>query len=694
MAALSYARTFDLASLLVFLTGLGSVWMADALEGPAAWLFLAAVIPAWRSGPRDLPKRLQYVVMAVMLVLFAVDAFGISGWGPSTVHLLSALGVYKLLTRQGSADYVVLYLVSFSLLLSASTYTISIGFLAALVVFVLLSIFTFILLENRPAYEDRPNTPFPVRPYLSAALTLTGMTVLLAVPIFLAVPRGALGWLGSDAERVAGFSQSVDLGEMGRILGNSQVVMRVSVNREPEHLPADLRWRGIALDRFDGRTWTNTSPTAVDLPADAEGRHLVALERRQREQLLEQMFQVEPFSDVLFAAPSAIQFAGFRNLRYRVGMDGNGAFLLRPRPVETVRYYVHSDLRPRAERLRAVRNASGAASGVSPSYLQLPPLDPRIPALAAQVAGGLASPVLQAIRLEQYLKQNFQYTLDNPSGGTADPLADFLFASRAGHCEYFATAQAVLLRSLGIPSRVVNGFRAGQFNQWGRYFMVRQSDAHSWVEAWFPGAGWVDFDPTPPVPVSEFFLWRWAALVADTADLWWGEVITFDRWKQLGLFSRIRLELESRIEQGTEAAGRLLRNLAGMGRSPGSLLVPLVEITVAAGIVLLAIRLLRLWKPRLRRSWRKSRSRPAAELARDLYLEFLETAARKGFRREAGETPGEFAERLARAWQSDAPRAFTRSYYRLRFGGPLAGLGELESASRLLKEFARPRHPA
>ncbi|GAB4121136.1 MAG: hypothetical protein Kow001_19810 [Acidobacteriota bacterium] len=687
---MNYSRTFDWASLLVFLTGLGSVWMAGGIEGPPAWVCLAAVAVVWRSGPKELSKPVQYGVMAVLLVLFAVDAFGVSGWGPSTVHLLAVLGLYKLLTRRGPSDYVVLYLVSFSLLLTASTFTLSIHFLAALVLFVLLSIFTFMLLENRPAYENRPNAPFPIRPYVKAALTLTGLTVLMAVPIFLAVPRGALGWLGSPGERVAGFSQSVDLGEIGRILGNSQVVMRVGVNREPDGLPADLRWRGVALDRFDGRTWINTSPNTVDLPADADGRHLVALERRQREELLEQMFQVEPFSNVLFAAPAAIQFAGFRTLRYRVEMDGNGAFLLRPRPIETVRYYVHSDLRPRTERLRGFRPGVPVAVELKEKYLQLPALDPRIPVLAAQVAGELPSPVLQAIRLEQYLKGNFRYTLENPSGGTADPLADFLFVSRAGHCEYFATAQAVLLRSLGIPSRVVNGFRAGQFNEWGRYFIVRQSDAHSWVEAYFPGAGWVEFDPTPAAPVSEFFLWRWAGLLADTADMLWSEVVTFDRWKQLGLFSRVRLELESRLEHGAEEAGRLLRKLAGLGSAPASLLVPLVEIAVAAAGLLLVIRLWRLLRPRLRRSWLRSKDRPPAVLARDLYLEFLEVADRRGFRRRAGETPGEFAERLGRAWESDLPRAFTRSYYRLRFGGAGAGLEELESAGRILTEVRRP----
>jgi len=95
------------------------------------------------------------------------------------------------------------------------------------------------------------------------------------------------------------------------------------------------------------------------------------------------------------------------------------------------------------------------------------------------------------------LRHHYRYTLHLPTTAPKDPLANFLFERKEGHCEYFASAMAVMLRSLAIPSRVVNGFRGGEFNDLNGQYVVRASDAHSWVEAYFPGHGWVGFDPTP-----------------------------------------------------------------------------------------------------------------------------------------------------------------------------------------------------
>ena len=90
-----------------------------------------------------------------------------------------------------------------------------------------------------------------------------------------------------------------------------------------------------------------------------------------------------------------------------------------------------------------------------------------------------------------------RYTLQLSRTVPHDPLANFLFERKQGHCEYFASSMAVMLRTLGIPSRVVNGFRTGEFNDLTSQYVVRASNAHSWVEAYFPGYGWIAFDPTP-----------------------------------------------------------------------------------------------------------------------------------------------------------------------------------------------------
>src|ERR1019366_5904852 len=101
---------------------------------------------------------------------------------------------------------------------------------------------------------------------------------------------------------------------------------------------------------------------------------------------------------------------------------------------------------------------------------------------------------------ESYLRKNFSYTLELPKTDMRDPIANFLFRRKKGHCEYFASAMAVMLRTIGIPSRVTTGFAGGVYNPISGWYVVRASDAHSWVEAYLPRLGWTTFDPTPPDP--------------------------------------------------------------------------------------------------------------------------------------------------------------------------------------------------
>src|SRR5262249_13749516 len=119
---------------------------------------------------------------------------------------------------------------------------------------------------------------------------------------------------------------------------------------------------------------------------------------------------------------------------------------------------------------------------------------------------------------------------------THDPLAEFLFERRQGHCEYFASSMAVFFRVLGIPSRVVNGFQTGEFNDVSGEYIVRASDAHSWVEAYFPGSGWVSFDPTPVAMGNSQARWNRALLYLDALHQFWREwVVNYDASHQTHL---------------------------------------------------------------------------------------------------------------------------------------------------------------
>ena len=157
--------------------------------------------------------------------------------------------------------------------------------------------------------------------------------------------------------------------------------------------------------------------------------------------------------------------------------------------------------------------------------------------------------------LENYLRSHFAYTLNLTGKPGEDPLAHFLFETRAGHCEYFASAMAIMLRTLGIPTREVNGFLPGEYNDLGGDYIVRASDAHSWVEVYFPGTGWMTFDPTPPgaeMPKADFF--SRLGQYMDWFELTWNEwVINYDFIHQI--------LLAQNMQRSTRNRGRRLRDL-------------------------------------------------------------------------------------------------------------------------------------
>ncbi len=138
-------------------------------------------------------------------------------------------------------------------------------------------------------------------------------------------------------------------------------------------------------------------------------------------------------------------------------------------------------------------------------------------------------------------ESHYEYTLELPPVEPADPLAFFLFHRKKGHCEYFASSMAVMLRMIQIPSRVVTGFQSGVFNPISGSQLIRTSDAHSWVEAWLPDRGWVTFDPTPPDPHGQqLSAWTRLGFYADAVDVFWQDwVLNYNLDRQLQLASRV-----------------------------------------------------------------------------------------------------------------------------------------------------------
>jgi hypothetical protein len=185
---------------------------------------------------------------------------------------------------------------------------------------------------------------------------------------------------------------------------------------------------------------------------------------------------------------------------------------------------------------------------IAVKYLKLPSnTDPRVADLARQITQKGTSIIEKATLVEGYLKKNYRYTLNLSWTPGPQPIATFLFDSKAGHCEYFASSMAILLRTVGVPTRIVNGFLMGEYNPVGGDYIVRQSDAHSWVEVYIPGHGWLEFDPTPPDPNHHDvdFAMQISHYV-DAAQLFWNSyVLSYDSGAQLQLFRSAQDSVQS-----------------------------------------------------------------------------------------------------------------------------------------------------
>ena len=184
-----------------------------------------------------------------------------------------------------------------------------------------------------------------------------------------------------------------------------------------------------------------------------------------------------------------------------------------------------------------MRSAGRLSGDVLASYLGLPAVDPRIPRLAQQITASADNNYDKAPGPRNLPSHSLRITrLQLSRTVPHDPLANFLFERRQGHCEYFASSMAVMLRSLGIPSRVVNGFRTGEFNDLTSQYVVRASNAHSWVEAYFPGYGWIAFDPTPGASMPVRSGWSRTGLYLDAmASFWRDWVVNYDAGHQQAL---------------------------------------------------------------------------------------------------------------------------------------------------------------
>lgn len=499
-------------------------------------------------------------------------------------------------------------------------------------------------------------------------LRLAGITFLAVLGIltltagfFFVLPRtahAALGHLGMISHREPFFSPRVRLDRQEN-LRRRAAIMHVRIVEGKA--PATLRWRGAVLSWFDGRSWF-AQDNLRQWVGIQDGRSIVASDdqRRRPGPRLTYEVQLEPLaSDALFLAgiPEVIWI---------------GEQIITRSPGEVYRLHQPTRLRLRYGAISHLDPVLPTGSPL-PADLELPPgIDPRVRRLAGEIVAGAQTSAQKAAALEQYLRHNFRYGINSRALEADDPVADFLFRTRQGHCELFASALAVMLRTQDIPARMVTGFLGGTMNPVSGWLVVETTDAHAWVEAYVDGKGWMTFDPTPPAPVSSTHpllarLWAYS----DVAGMFWQEwVVSYDLQRQAALALGMLRSGRSLLGGWRETI--LPRRDGGLGTLPGNILL-------VAGIVLglSVLALAAVWiRPALRRAWRlRSRLRrmrggqvQAAD-ATLLYLRLLALLKQRGYLKPSWKTPAEFIQDLKEDSVREIVAGFTAAYHDLRFGG-------------------------
>jgi transglutaminase-like putative cysteine protease len=662
--------------------GVFALYLADFIGARGALLVAALLVAAWCLQPRA-PGGAGRLARARLLVPLAalasvVDvAYLTDSVLDALVRLLLFLVLYKLATLQTVRDSRTVAFLAFFMLVAASGSAFGVGFLFAFAGFVALLSWIALLQHFVGETAGQTGTADAVPP-LRHLLSLAGAggvaIFLVAAGLFFVLPRVGIATLPLRArlgQMITGFSERVELGAYGSILTDSNIVMRVHLPDEvqPDRYP-NLRWRGVVLDTFDGRAWSVRYPRHIRLLRPSSGGFDVGLLGGGGLFLRQEVF-LEPIgSEVVFAAARVLRL---NMATSALAMDDMGA-VSASSPGARLRYTVESEVEAPSVRDAIYRRPAPPLDEEQlQRFLQLPPLAPAIPALARQVAGGSRSPDQIARRIEEFLRTKFRYTLDLERVSQLDPLQEFLFVRRAGHCEYFAAAMAVMLRTLGIPSRVVNGFQRGEWNPFGQYYIVRYYDAHSWVEAFLPDAGWVSFDPTPRATADMLGARRPTLLYLDSLRLQWHRyVVNWTLRDQIRAVQSLQFRLAG---LRSWSAGLDAETRARLGRA-GSL--ALVGAIAAVGA----------WA-----AWRHRHGGPDTGRSRTprFYRRALRAAARRGLRPSSGETAREFSVRVA-ALGPGAGSAFTRVtelYERARFGGTPPDPAEIADAEASLATLGR-----
>lgn len=625
------------AALMVLAPHFGHLppWTSVAVCAILLW----RAVLTWRG--RRMPSFRVLLPVSVASMAGVYASFGtLLGRDPG-VAMLTLLLAFKLLEMRARRDLFVVVFLAFFVLLTNFFYSQSMPtalFMVATLIVLLTALQTFQYTGMVP----------PLGARLRTSARLFALAAPLAVLIFIVFPRihGPLwGMPGDAASGRTGLSDSMAPGTLSSLAQSDEVAFRVRFPGAQTPPQQQLYWRSIVLGDYDGSTWTR-----------------VPRRRGPQRQEIAIALRGAPVRQEITMEPSGQRWLAVLELGGpQVEMAGYGV-----RDSDEMEYFTTTPVDRRARYSATSYPDYALQANAQPEslarWLELPAgFNPRTLALARQLrqaaphadGAGLSQQVLDKFRREA-----FSYTLQPPLGGR-NLVDDFLFASRAGFCEHYASAYVVLMRAMGVPARVVTGYQGGERNPVDGYLAVRQSDAHAWAEIWLPGRGWRRVDPTAAVAPERVSRNLARALPAPAGfaplfalqndpDSW----LAGFRFRYAALNNAWNQYI---LDYNPERQRSFLAQLS----------TSLATWRAALAAIMIAV-LVALWR------WR--RQRRAVDPLEALYAAFCRQQARHGNPRQPDEGPAAYAARLrkrpASAEQHAAADQFLLLYGTLKYAAP------------------------
>lgn len=594
------------------------------------------------------PKVRQVLTLAGILFVL----IGSGRWvnRDTAITLLAVMAALKPLEVRSYRDKMIVIFLAYFLVLSNLIYDNSLPMALYMFLSVFLTTAVLINLNHR-------HGKLPMHLKLSARIMLQALPLMIL--LFFLFPRihGNLWGFAGKTVGKSGFTEHLELGDVIDIVQDDTVAFRVEFEEEMPK-PSRLYWRGIVFWHFDGKSWGRES----SIP----GRQTPIIGANP----ISYTVTLEPhFKRWLFALDLPISVTGWVNIR------DDHTIRSRRRVRQRITY--------NAESYTAYK--TGEMKPWDANALSFPDRgNPKTVALGFKWAQQTNSPeeIVQKA-MEYFRKSRFTYSL-NPPVVHNDIIDDFLFESRTGYCEHFASAFALLMRAAQIPARIVGGYLGGERNPFGNYIIVRQSDAHAWVEVWLPEKGWVRVDPTVAVVPARVEHGMSAAIPSDErpAFLSWPYMSSlFQTWKQIRLgWDAVNSYWNRWFMSYSNKRQKKLFFQLGIGAT--SLKSMTKGVILIFGAFAIGIGFAFFFWGRL-----KLTEKPRDKV-QDLYDRFCLKLSRKGFHRMPHQGPADFAKRIAikRSDLEMPVKNITALYVRLRYSKN-GGLEDLKELASLVKKF-------